>query len=100
MLPTVDPKGGITGRQMVSYCLALIPVSLAPAALGQAGPVYVAAAVVLGIGFLIPCLGFLRVKSHSQARRVLRASLVYLPVLLGLLVLEKLISPYAFALYP
>jgi heme o synthase len=100
MLPTVDPEGGITGRQMVSYCLALIPVSLAPAALGLSGPVYVAAAVVLGIGFLIPCLGFLRVKSHVQARRVLRASLVYLPVLLGLLVLEKLISPLAFALYP
>ena len=38
MLPVVDREGGMTGRQMVSYCLALIPVSLAPAALGTGGP--------------------------------------------------------------
>ena len=41
MLPTVDPSGAITGRQMTSYCLALAFVSLAPALyLGQAGILY------------------------------------------------------------
>jgi len=97
MLPTVDRSGGMTGRQMVSYCLALVAVSLAPAALGQAGPVYVVGAALLGIGFLTNCIGFTRTRSYDQARRVLRASLIYLPVLLGLLLLERLVSPLAFA---
>jgi heme o synthase len=100
MLPTVDAGGGMTGRQMVSYCLALIPVSLAPVALGQAGPVYLVGAVLLGLGFLGNALGFVRCRSNAQARRVLRASLVYLPVLLALLLLEGLCSPLALALNP
>jgi len=97
MLPTVDPSGTMTGRQMVSYCLALIPVSLAPAMLGEAGPIYVIGAAILGIAFLTCCLGFHYSTSYAQARRVLRASLVYLPVLLGLLLLERLVSPLVFA---
>ena len=39
MLPVVDPDGDITGRQMVAYCLALIPISLLPVAGGTA-PIY------------------------------------------------------------
>src|SRR5438270_12789353 len=57
MLPVVDRAGGMTARQMVSYCLALIPVSLAPAALGLAGPGDLAGAVLLGLGFLGWALG-------------------------------------------
>jgi protoheme IX farnesyltransferase len=100
MLPTVDATGGMTGRQMVGYCLALIPVSLAPVALGLAGPVYLIGAVLLGAGFLANALGFLRTTSNAQARRVLRASLVYLPVLLALLLLQGQQDPLALALNP
>jgi len=77
----------MTGRQMTTYCLALIPASLTPVLLGQAGPVYLAAALVLGLAFLAAALGFVREASVAQARRVLRASLLYLPVLLGLLLI-------------
>jgi protoheme IX farnesyltransferase len=91
MLPVVDRRGRETAVQMVSYCLALVPVSLAPVVFGQAGGVYLAGAVLLGAYFLAGALGFLRTHSVRQARRVLRASLVYLPALLALLLLEGLI---------
>src|SRR5207249_10434785 len=79
MLPGLDPEGGITGRQMVSYCLTLIPASLVPALLGQAGPLYAAGAVALGVGFLVPAWRFAHKSSVAQARRVRRGSLSYLP---------------------
>jgi protoheme IX farnesyltransferase len=88
MLPVVDRDGTVTARNMILYCLTLIPVSLFPVLLGSAGPVYFAGAVLLGVGFLAPALGFRRHKSVAQARRVLRASLLYLPGLLALLVLD------------
>jgi protoheme IX farnesyltransferase len=91
MLPVVDRRGRETAVQMVSYCLALVPVSLAPVVFGQAGAVYLAGAVLLGAYFLAGALGFFRAHSVRQARRVLRASLVYLPALLALLLLEGLI---------
>lgn len=88
MLPVVDPAGAMTGRQMLSYCLALIPVSLLPALFHQAGPMYALGAVILGLGFAKSALDFVREKSHARARRVLHASLVYLPMLFGLLLFE------------
>jgi protoheme IX farnesyltransferase len=88
MLPVVDPDGGMSGRQMVSYCLALLTASVAPLALGRAGPLYMAGAVLLGAGFLSFALAFLRQRSLQRARGVLRASLIYLPVLLALLLLD------------
>jgi protoheme IX farnesyltransferase len=99
MLPVVD-LGGMTGRQMVSYCLALIPVSLTPVLVHRAGPVYLLGAFVLGLFFLNCALAFLRLNSNTQARRVLRASLIYLPALLALLLLEGLTHSVAFAFWP
>jgi heme o synthase len=88
MLPVVDAEGAMTGLQMLSYCLALVPVSLLPVLFRQAGPVYGAGALLLGIGFTAAAVGFLREKSNANARRVLHASLVYLPLLLALLLFE------------
>jgi protoheme IX farnesyltransferase len=91
MLPTVDPSGSMTGRQMICYCLALIPVSLVLPVLGVAGPVYLAGALLLGVGLLACAVCFARLRSLSRARVVLRASLIYLPALLTLLVLDRLL---------
>lgn len=88
MLPVVDRRGGMTGRQMVSYCLALLPASLAFTALGLAGSLYMVGAVVLGLGFLGCAVGFQRSTSVRRARRVLKASLIYLPALLMLLLMD------------
>ncbi len=88
MLPVVDRDGRLTGRQMVLYCVALTLVSLLPVALRQAGPWYAAGALLLGLGFLWRAVGFVRQPARGPARRVLRASLLYLPLLLALLVLQ------------
>ena len=89
MLPTVDPDGRQTARQMVTYCLALLPVSMGPALLGEAGLVYVTGAVALGLVFLASALGFRRLHSPRQARLVLRASLAYLPGLFALMLADR-----------
>jgi protoheme IX farnesyltransferase len=90
MLPVVDRDGGVSARQMVGYCLALLPASLMPLLLGRAGLLYLNGAVVLGVGFLGFALAFWQVRSLTRARGVLRASLVYLPVLLALLVIDAI----------
>ncbi len=85
MLPVVDRTGKVTGRQMVLYCLVLVLTSLLPVVYGQAGPVYFTGALLLGLLFLRRTLGFAFDVSNAQARRVMRASLLYLPLLLALL---------------
>ena len=89
MLPVVDPEGRFTARQMVVYCLALFPISLGPVLLDHAGPVYIAGALLLGLYFLRHALCFQASRSVEQARRVMRVSLVYLPGLLVLLLLDR-----------
>jgi protoheme IX farnesyltransferase len=88
MLPVIDRDGGMSGRQMVSYCLALIPASLTPLLLNQAGLFYLISALALGILFLGYAIAFAQVRSLARARGVLRASLLYLPLLLALLLLD------------
>ena len=77
----------MTARQMVLYAMALIPVSLSPVIFGEAGWLFAAAALVLGMTFLLTTVGFMRQASSVRARRVLHASLVYLPAILALLLL-------------
>jgi heme o synthase len=88
MLPSVDPDGRMIGRQMIGYSLALLTASLLPPVLGAAGPVYLAGALLLGIGFLACAARFAILRSLSRARVVLLASLIYLPGLLTLLVVN------------
>lgn len=85
MLPSIDPEGIATGRQAAIGALTLIPVSMLPYVAGLAGPIYGVGAVVLGLGFLVAALFFLRERTNKTARVLLRASLIYLPLLLILL---------------
>jgi heme o synthase len=89
LLPVVDAEGTSTERQIVTGCLALLAVSLLPTLIGLAGPVYFVGAFLLGTGFLV--LGTRQALTPSQvsARRVLFASLLYLPLLLALLAYDK-----------
>jgi protoheme IX farnesyltransferase len=89
MLPVVDPAGGSTGRQAALYALALIPVSLTPTLLGLAGGVYFVGALALGVAFLACGLGMAMDRGRKGARRLLLASVTYLPLLLALLVLDR-----------
>lgn len=89
MLPVVEPDGVSTGRQIVAYAFNLIPVSVAPYILGLAGPVYCAAAVILGCGYLYYGIRAARLKTTEAARKLLLASVVYLPLLYLFLVADK-----------
>jgi heme o synthase len=94
MLPVVDGDGSLTGRNMVLYCLALIPASLLPSLGGHVGLVYVTGALVMGLAFFACTLGFLRAPSNAHARRVLRGSLLYLPAVLALLLIDGLVQRF------
>ena len=89
MLPVVEPDGVSTGRQIMAYAFNLIPVSLAPWMLGMAGPVYGAAALILGCGYLYYGVRAARLKTIPAARKLLLASVVYLPLLYLFLVADK-----------
>ena len=81
VLPVVEPSGRSTARQSVMYTAALIPVSLAPALTGLAGPLYFAVALVLGLGFLFLAVRFARDLHRRTARQLFLGSLVYLPLI-------------------
>jgi len=89
MLPVVEPAGHRTGRQAVSQSLALLFVSLCPFAFKVAGPVYLAGALVLGVVFLWSAVQFSRQLTVARARRLFLVSILYLPLLLAVMVLDK-----------
>jgi protoheme IX farnesyltransferase len=89
MLPVVDADGRATGRQVALYCAALIPVSLIPTFLGLTGPIYFFGALVLGLGFLAAGIMMALRRRGKEARRVLLASVTYLPLLLVLLIFDR-----------
>jgi protoheme IX farnesyltransferase len=90
MLPVVDPDGERTGRQAVSHTLGLLPVSLGPFLFHLAGPIYLGGALALGVVFLWFAVQFSRRLTQRSARQLFFVSIMYLPVLLGLMVFDKI----------
>ena len=89
MLPVVEPDGRVTGQQIVLYTVMLLPVSLMPTLLGTAGKIYFVGAIVLGLAFLYFSLRAAFSKSRQAARQLLLASVIYLPLLFILMVLDR-----------
>jgi protoheme IX farnesyltransferase len=89
MLPVVEPDGRVTAQQIVVYTVLLLPVSLIPAVLGISGRVYFYGAIVLGLLFLYSSVRAALSKSRQEARRLLLASVIYLPLLFILMVLDR-----------
>jgi heme o synthase len=89
MLPVIDPDGRRTFSQIVAYSVLLIPVSLLPLVVGMSGILYTVGATVLGATMLIPGLLLANSGSIKDAKRVLHASILYLPLLFGLIVLDS-----------
>jgi protoheme IX farnesyltransferase len=89
LLPVVDPEGRSTDRQILSHSLALVVVGMLPTLIGLAGPLYFATALVLGLGQLACGVRLALVRTDAGARHVVLASLVYLPVLLAAMTLDK-----------
>lgn len=89
MLPVLDTTGAATARHMVVYAWVLLLVSLWPVFTGFAGTAYATGAILAGLVFVGSTIGFAMDKSVAQARRVLHASLLYLPAIFGLLLAES-----------
>jgi protoheme IX farnesyltransferase len=89
VLPVVDPDGGSTERQIVAGCLALHAAGLLPTLVGLTGGVYFFGAMLLGALFLVVGMAQALRPSAPAARRVVLASVIYLPVLLALMALDR-----------
>jgi protoheme IX farnesyltransferase len=90
MLPVVEPDGASTARQILLYSAILIPISLLPKWMGMAGSIYMAGAIGLGLVFLYSGVRVSLDRSKLRARKVLLASVAYLPLLYGLMVLDPI----------
>jgi len=89
MLPVVEPDGMSTGRQIILYASTLIPVSLFPVLLGMSGRVYLVGALILGGWFLYTGVRVAFDLTNVRARRVLLASIIYLPAIYGLMIFDR-----------
>lgn len=89
MLPNVDSEGRRTGQQTVSHTFALLIASLCPFVFKMAGSVYLFGAIILGAGFLFCAFQFSRHLTLARARQLFLASIIYLPLLLALMVWDK-----------
>jgi protoheme IX farnesyltransferase len=89
MLPVIEPDGKATARQIVGYTIALLPVSLLPTFLGFSGRIYLAGASILGAWILYASVAAARQLTSEQSRRLLKVSVIYLPLLLGLMTLNR-----------
>lgn len=92
MLPVVRPEGSATARQAVLWAAALVPLSLLPSALGLTGGVYAAGAFVLGLGYLAASIAFGFDPARKSARRLLLTSVLYLPALLVVMLIDRLVA--------
>jgi protoheme IX farnesyltransferase len=92
MLPVVEPDGVSTSRHILAFALVLLPVSLLPGFLNMTGHWYLAAALVLGAFFLRAAVRVARDRTLLNARLVLKASVIYLPLLYVALVLDRHVS--------
>lgn len=89
MLPVTDPSGERTGRYSVSHTLGLLVMSLFPVIFNVSGLFYGIGAILLGAGFLLLAIRFQRRLTRESARALFFASIIYLPLLLGLMVFDK-----------
>jgi protoheme IX farnesyltransferase len=89
MLPRNDREGRATVRQILGYSLVLLPASIVPVFLGQVGKAYLVGALVLGFGLLHYGMRLAANRSNSFARRLVLASIVYLPLVFALMMVDK-----------
>ncbi len=88
MLPVVEPEGDSTAAQMMGFAALLVPVSVLPVLTDTAGVIYGIGVVPLGLWFLWTTIVFNGERTGQKARRVLKASVLYIPALVALLMVD------------
>lgn len=89
MLPVVEPDGGSTSRQVIIWCLVLLPISMAPSIVGITGYAYFFEAFFLGLLYLGAAVSMAMLRTRVSARRLLLTSVIYLPLLQAALLVNK-----------
>ena len=94
MLPVIEPDGRRTVRLAVGFSLVLVCASLVPTLIGMAGWLYFLATLLIGLLMLLAALSFARDRSVGSARRLLKVSVLYLPLLLLFIFLDAGLRPF------
>jgi protoheme IX farnesyltransferase len=89
MLPVVDQNGELTCRVMVVTSLLMLPIALVAVLAGLAGWLFAAASLLLGLMLIVLAMRLYLQRTHPNARAVFLASIVYLPLLMGMLVADR-----------
>jgi heme o synthase len=90
LLPVVEPTGRSTARQAVLFSLVLVPLSLVPYFLHMSGPAYAVGAAAGSVGLLWLAISFALNRTDDRARLLFFGSITYLPLLWGMLILDRL----------
>ena len=90
MLPVADENLSVSTRQILLYSVTLMLATLLPILLRMAGGIYLFAALSLGVFFCCAGIAFARSKRRANARRLFIASIIYLPILLASMAIDKL----------
>lgn len=91
MLPVIEPDGRSTARQTLLFTILLTGASILPTIVGVTGWVYLVGALILSLRFLVPAYAFYRSRSTTAARRVLMGSILYIPLLVVLIFVDRLL---------
>lgn len=89
ILTVFDPDGSATGRQAVLYSISLLPLALVPAVMGLAGHLYLVTALAMGLLYTSAALRMAWLRTVESARGLFLTSLVYLPVVLTVLMIDR-----------
>ena len=88
MLPVVEPDGNRMFKHVLWFSFVLIPVSLIPSVIGMSGSIYFTGVLIAGIVLFMISQSFARSRSFDDAKKLLRATVVYLPILLFLIIMD------------
>lgn len=91
MLPVVEPSGRSTARQMLISAILLFFTSLLPSAVGLTGMLYFIGVFIIGLWLIATCVTFYKTLSNTDARRVLKTSVFHIPILVVLLIVDRLL---------
>lgn len=90
MLPLSDVSGGLTTRQALLYTIALLPIGLIPSFVGMAGKFYFFGTLLISLWFIRVVYRFFKQRNVQQARKVLLSSLLYLPLVFTLMIMDRI----------
>lgn len=89
MLPVIEPNGRRTIRQIFWHLSLLFPISLLPVLIGMNGIIYLIGALIITLYYFLSALPMIYNKSYKNASRILRASVLYLPAMMIIIIIDK-----------